>query len=103
MELLAAVQQGGPWAALLLAAGVYAWARHRGWLLTDREVERSVAGYVQVIDHQERELAYLRVAGERKDTTIQTQADQLARLMRNSDLSTHALESLLREASRGVG
>lgn len=94
---------GGPWAALLLAAGVYAWARHRGWLLTDREVERSVAGYVQVIDHQERELSYLRVAGDRKDATIQTQADQLARLMRNSDLSTHALESILREAGRGVG
>jgi hypothetical protein len=90
--------QGGPWAALLLAAGVYAWARHRGWLLAESEVDRSTGGYLQVIGHLEKELAYLRSAAEKKDATIQTQADQIARLMRNSDLSTHALESILREA-----
>jgi hypothetical protein len=100
--LLETVQTGGPWLVVLLLLGVYSWARHRGWLLTERDVDRSVGGYREVIGHQERELAYLRAAAEKKDQTVLAQADQIARLMRNSDVSAYALESILKEAGRRV-
>lgn len=98
--LLESVKAGGPWAACLLLLGCYFWARHRGWLLTEKEVERSIGGYRDTNTFLEKELGYQRAAGEKKDATIATQAEQIARLMSGTDLSTHTLESIVKEARR---
>jgi len=98
--LLEVVKAGGPWVACLLLLGAYFWARHRGWLLTEKEVERTIGGYVQVITHQEKELAYQRDSGQKKDDTIQKQADQITRLMSGSELSTRTVEAIVEEARR---
>ena len=99
-DVLAGLEVGGPWAAALLLLAAYFWARHRGWILTAKEVERTVAGFVQVIGHQEKELAYQRSAAEKKDDTIQKQADQIARLLSGAELSTRTVEAIVEEARR---
>lgn len=75
-------------------------ARSRGILTTEKDVERTVGGYKAVIDHQDKELAFLRGALEKKDLTIEKLSDQNAKLMRGVDLSTYAIESVLKEASK---
>lgn len=85
-------------AGLLLAA--YFWARHRGWLLTEKEVERTIQGYRDTNTFLEKELAYQRDANGKKDTTIQTQADQIARLMSGTELSAQTVQAIVKEAQR---
>jgi hypothetical protein len=85
---------------LVLLAVAFLIARSRGILTTERDVERTVGGYKAVIEHQDRELTFLRTSIEKKDLTIEKQADQIAKLMKGVDLSTYAIESVLREAMR---
>jgi hypothetical protein len=93
-----AVKEGGPWAVLVMLAIAFLIARSRGILATEKDVERTVGGYKAVIDHQDKELAYWRAASDKKDLTIEKQAEQIAKLMKGVDLSTYAIESVLREA-----
>lgn len=95
-----AVKEGGPWAVLLLLAVAFLVARSRGILATEKDVERTVGGYKAVIAHQDTELAYWRAAADKKDLTIEKQADQIARLMKSADLSSYTLEAVLKEAKR---
>jgi hypothetical protein len=53
-----------------------------------------VAGHLVTITHQSTELAFWRQAAQDKDKTIQTLADQNAKLMIHSAVSAHALESI---------
>lgn len=102
-DVLAGLEVGGPWAAALVLLGCYFWARHRGWLLTEKEVERTIQGYRDTNAFLEKELGYQRDANGKKDTTIQTQADQISRLMSGTELSTRTVEAIVREArSRGT-
>lgn len=102
--LLEAVTAGGPWVACLLLLGVYFWARHRGWLLTEKEVERTLQGYRDTNAFLEKELAYQREANGKKDETIRTQAEQNARLMSGTELSARTVEAIVKEArSRELG
>jgi hypothetical protein len=103
-DVLAGLEAGGPWAACLLLLGAYFWARHRGWLLTEKEVERTIQGYRDTNAFLEKELGYQREANGKKDSTIQTQADQIARLMSGAELSTRTVEAIVEEArKRGLG
>lgn len=95
-----AVKDGGPWAVLLLLAIAFLVARSRGILATEKDVERTVGGYKAVIAHQDTELAYWRSAAEKKDLTIEKLTDQNARLMKGTDLSSYALEAILKEAKQ---
>lgn len=101
--LLEGVKAGGPWAACLLLLGCYFWARHRGWLLTEKEIERTIQGYRDTNAFLEKELGYQREANGKKDTTIQTQADQISRLMSGTELSARTVEAIVKEArARGM-
>lgn len=95
-----AVKEGGPWAVLIMLAIAFLIARSRGILATEKDVERTVGGYKEVIAHQDKELTYWRAAADKKDLTIEKQADQIARLMKGADLSSYALEAILKEAKR---
>lgn len=102
--LLEFVKAGGPWAACLLLVGVYLWSRHRGWILTEKDVERTIQGYRDSNTFLEKELAYQRDANAKKDATIQTQAEQNARLMSGTELSARTVEAIVKEArSRELG
>lgn len=94
------VKEGGPWAILLLVCGGFLLARARGMLATDKDIERTVGGYREVISHQEKELTFWRGAHEKQTAVIDKQAEQIAKLMVNADLSTYAIQSVIREAKR---
>lgn len=96
--LLEAVKSGGGWVACLLLVGVYLWARHRSWLLTEKDVERTIQGYRDTNSFLEKELAFQRDANNKKDATIQTQAEQNARLMAGTELSARTVEAIVKEA-----
>lgn len=97
------MKAGGPWAACLLLLGCYFWARHRGWLLTEKEIERTIQGYRDTNSFLEKELGYQRDANTKKDATIQTQADQIVKLMSGTELSTRTVEAIVKEArARGL-
>ena len=96
----AAVKDGGPWVVLVMLAVAFLVARSRGILTTERDVERTVGGYRAVIEHQDRELAFLRAAIDKKDLTIDRLSEQNAKLLRGVDLSTYAIQSVLEEASK---
>jgi hypothetical protein len=98
--LLSGIQAGGPWAACLVLLGCYFWARHRGWLLTEKEVERTIQGYRDTNAFLEKELGYQREANGKKDATISTQAEQIARLMSGTELSAQTVQAIVREAQR---
>lgn len=102
--LLEAVKAGGGWVACLLLVGTYLWARHRSWLLTEKDVDRTIQGYRDTNAFLEKELAFQRDAGTKKDATIQTQAEQNARLMSGTELSARTVEAIVKEArSRELG
>lgn len=63
-------------------------------------MDRIIAGYVETNKNLNLELAYQRQAGKDKDQTIATQANQIARLLEHSALSTHAIQSIVEEAPR---
>lgn len=97
VDILDGVKAGGPWVACLMLLGCYLWSRHRGWILTEREVERTIQGYRDTNMFLEKELDYQRDANGKKDETIQTQADQIARLMTTGELSARTVEAIVKE------
>lgn len=94
------VKEGGPWAALLTVIMGIFFLHQKGTLVTGGEVDRTIAGYRDSLDRLEKELVFWRDAARDKDLTIQTQADQLHKLMAYSAVGTHALEDIVREARR---
>lgn len=97
------VTKGGPWVLLLVILIALVWLKLNGAILAAGEVDRAVAGYVETIRSLKEELGYWRTAAERKDDTIRTQADQLHKLMAYSEVGTHFLEDIVKEArKRGV-
>jgi hypothetical protein len=94
----------GPWAVLVtVLLGVF-FLFIRGTFVTGVQVDKTIKGYVDTNATLERELIYWRSAAERKDLTIDKQAEQLQQLMTYSALGTHALEALMKEAKkRGLG
>ena len=96
--------QGGPWAILLSVVFAVSFLFWRGTFMSAGQVDKTIAGYVSTNAALEKELAWYREAGLRKDETIKTQAEQLSKLMAYSAVGTHALEAVLEEArKREVG
>lgn len=98
--LPSAVMEGGPWAAFLALLSGVSFLFWRGNFVTGGQADKTIAGYVATNAHLEKELAYWRAAAERKDTTIERQADQLQKMMTYSAVGTHALESIMAEVRK---
>lgn len=97
------VTKGGPWVLLLALLLLLVYLKVTGVILAAGEVDRAVAGYVETIRNLKEELGYWRTAAEKKDDTIRTQADQLHKMMAYSEVGTHFLEDIVKEArKRGV-
>ena len=94
------VMEGGPWAILLAVFAGVSFLFWRGNFVTGGQVDKTIAGYVATNAHLSKELDYWRAAAERKDTTIERQAEQLQKLMTYSAVGTHALESIMAEVQR---
>lgn len=98
-----ALKEGGPWAAFLILLGLVVWMRLTDRWVTERGVDRIVAGYVETNKHQATELAFYRSACMTKDQTIQTLSEQNAKLTVSSTVSAYALDQIVKEApGRGV-
>lgn len=93
-----AIKDGGPWVVLVMLAIMFLLARSRGILTTEKDVERTVGGYKAVIEYQASEITHLRATNDKQGLTIEKLSEQNAKLMKGVDLSTYAIESVLREA-----
>lgn len=93
---------GSPWAILLaVVVGVSAlfW---RGIFVTGGQVDRTIQGYRDTAAALEKELVFWRAAAEKKDSVIERQAEQIQKLMAYTELGTHALEAIHKEAKKNV-
>jgi hypothetical protein len=94
------IEKGGPWALFFFGLASVVSLMTMGVLVTGKEVDRTIAGYVDSLNRAEKELEFWRAAAQAKDATIATQASQVQRLMAYSAVGTHALEGILEEAKR---
>ena len=97
---LALIQEGGPWVLLLVLALAVVFLIVRGVLVPGPHVDRTLAAYVETNKNLKEELTWWRSTAQAKDATIETQAQQLQKLMAYSAVGTHALEDILKEARR---
>jgi hypothetical protein len=95
-----AVKQGGGWAVLLLLAVAFLFARSRGILLTEKDVDRSISGYKEVIELYKIQLA-------QKDTAITYERErsdrldrQVEKLLVHAETTTHIITELREEARK---
>jgi hypothetical protein len=96
------LQEGGPWAAFFMLLGLVIWMRLTDRWVTEKDFERTVAGYVETNKHQSTELVFLRQTVQDKDGTIRSLVDQNAKLTASSTVSAYALEQIMKEAPRRV-
>lgn len=94
------LKEGGPWAAFLMLLGLVIWMRLTDRWVSERSVDRTVAGYVETNKHQGTELAFWRSAAQDKDKTIQSLSEQNAKLTVSSQVSAYALDQIIKEAPR---
>lgn len=96
----APILAGSPWAILLsliIGVSLLFW---RGVFVTGGQVDRTIQGYRDTADRLEKELTFWRAAGDKKDTVIERQAEQISKLMAGAHLSTHAIQAIQEEAQK---
>lgn len=92
--LWAVIKEGGPWAAFLILLGAVVWMRLTDRWVTERGVDRIVAGYVETNKNLTTELAFWRAAAQDSNRTAQTLAEQNAQLMAQGKVAAHFWESV---------
>lgn len=95
-----AVKQGGGWAVLLLLLVAFVFARSRGILVSEKEVDRAIAGYKEVIElykiqlsQKDTAIGYERQRSDRLDK-------QVEKLLSHAETTTHIITELREEARK---
>ncbi len=95
-----AVQKGGGWAVLLLLCIAFLLARSRGILMSEKDVDRVLAGRDAVVElykiqlsQKDEALRYERARSDRIDK-------QVEKLLVHAETTTYALQQLRDEAKR---
>lgn len=92
--LWTALKEGGPWAAFLILLGLVVWMRLTDRWVTEKGLDRAIAGYVETNKNLTTELAFWRAAAQDRDKTIKTLADQNSQLMAQGKVAAHFWESI---------
>ena len=92
------IKEGGPWAAFLVLLGLVIWMRLTDRWVTERGLDRTIAGYVETNKNLNTELAFWRKAAQDSAETSKKLADQNAKLMAQGNVAAHFWETIGKEA-----
>lgn len=99
-----AVKEGGPWSLLLLALVGFVYAMARGHLVRGAEIDRIERRIEKdtdrVLDLYREQIKTLVEAHSKKDATIATQDEQIGKLLASTEVSSAALDKIVKEADR---
>lgn len=99
-----AVKEGGPWSLLLLALVGFVFAMARGHLVRGAEIDRIERRIEKdtdrVLELYREQIKLLVDAAAKKDATIATQDEQIGKLLVSTEVSSAALEKIVKEADR---